>query len=783
MVETQTLALLIPAYNAARHLPRLLASAAAQSEPFDEILVYDDASTDDTAAVAARLGARVIGGEVNRGCSCAKNAVARASDCVWLHFHDADDDLKPEFVALTRPWRARRRHDVVLFDYEEIDDVTGARLGVRRFDAAAVAEDARRYAIREQINPFCGLYRREAFLAAGGYDEDPLVLFNEDVAFHIRLAFVGLSFAVEPEVAIVNRRRVDSMSAANGRRCVQAQFHVMRKTAERPDAAPYRADIAGRLEHRRRRCGPPRLAHGGRRRRTRLAARRRGRRRALAPVPRPRRRRAPPGAARPRGMAARPAPAIAGAAMTSPRVSVVIPCWNAARTLGATLESVLAQTWPNLEIIVVDDGSTDDSADEARRFAARGVALARLGHNRGQTAALNVGVRAARGEFIQYLDADDLLSPNKIEAQMLRLQGARDCVATAEWARFRCDPAEARFRPERVWRDLAPLDWLAGSRAGGLGMMFPALWLIPSAIVAAVGPWREDLTLNNDAEYFTRVVLASRVVLFCAGARCYYRSGGAGNLSGRRTRAAFRSQEAVLDACETLVLAREDSPRMRAGFAQSWQHFAHACHPYAPDLAERARGARRACTRSASAPTAARLSMSPPGCSAGGSRARRKRGRAAHPRDAGAPGGEAAHASRGRAPRRRRRVRQLPRLPRARRRRRAVLHARILGAAARRRLRSDAPALRGRCARLDAPAPALRRLALLPPVRAAPARAHRRGVPKPAAPSGCSSIRPRSRRSPPRSRRSRLVAGSSCSRTDWRAPISCTIFGCAIACR
>ena len=101
-------------------------------------------------------------------------------------------------------------------------------------------------------------------------------------------------------------------------------------------------------------------------------------------------------------------------------------------------------------------------------------------------------------------------------------------------------------------------------------------------------PWREDLTLNNDAEYFTRVVLASRQVLFCAGARCYYRSGGAGNLSGRRTRAAFRSQEAVLDACETRVLAREDSPRMRAGFAQSWQHFAHACHPYAPDLAERA---------------------------------------------------------------------------------------------------------------------------------------------------------------------------------------------------
>ena len=247
MSEAQTLALLIPAYNASRHLPRLLGSAAAQTEAFDEIWVYDDASTDDTGAVAESLGARVLHGEVNRGCSYGKNVLARATSCDWLHFHDADDDLKPDFVALTAKWRAHGRDDVVLFSYEEVDDATGARLAIRRFDAAAVAADARRFVIREQINPFCGLYRRFAYLAAGGYDEDPLVLFNEDVAFHIRLAFVGLSFAVEPEVAIVNRRRVDSMSAANGRRCVQAQFHVMRKTAERPDAAPYRADIACRL--------------------------------------------------------------------------------------------------------------------------------------------------------------------------------------------------------------------------------------------------------------------------------------------------------------------------------------------------------------------------------------------------------------------------------------------------------------------------------------------------------------------------------------------------------
>jgi glycosyltransferase involved in cell wall biosynthesis len=241
------LALLIPAYNAAAHLPRLLASAAAQTEPFDEIWVYDDASSDDTAAIAERLGVRVIRGAVNKGCSAGKNVLAAETGAAWLHFHDADDELLPNFVALARRWMADGRHDVVLFPYEERDEASGRVIATRRFDPADVARDARAYAICEQINPFCGLYRREAFLAAGGYDEDPKVLFNEDVAMHIRLAFAGLSFAAETEVSIVNYRRLNSMSGANQLRCIQSHYEVLRKTAERPGAAPYANELASKL--------------------------------------------------------------------------------------------------------------------------------------------------------------------------------------------------------------------------------------------------------------------------------------------------------------------------------------------------------------------------------------------------------------------------------------------------------------------------------------------------------------------------------------------------------
>lgn len=272
--------------------------------------------------------------------------------------------------------------------------------------------------------------------------------------------------------------------------------------------------------------------------------------------------------------------------MTAPKVSVLIPCYNAAPYVGQTLASVAAQTWPNIEIVVVDDGSTDDSGRILEAFEHPSLTVVRQ-DNRGQTAALNTALRHATGEFVQYLDADDLIDPDKIALQMARLEDRPLSVATSRWGRFYGDPEATRFEPETaVQRDLAPLDWLVESRREGLGMMFPALWLIPMAVVRAAGPWDEALTLNNDAEYFTRILLAADEVLFCGEARCRYRSGLAGSLSGRKSLAHWRSQVSVLDLCEGYVRAREDSERVRRGFALSWQHLAHASYPYASDIAE-----------------------------------------------------------------------------------------------------------------------------------------------------------------------------------------------------
>ena len=84
------------------------------------------------------------------------------------------------------------------------------------------------------------------------------------------------------------------------------------------------------------------------------------------------------------------------------------------------------------------------------------------------------------------------------------------------------------------------------------------------------------------------MLLAAERVLFCPGARCYYRSALPGSLSGRKSAAAWASQFRVIELCECQVRAREDSERVRRGFALSWQHLAHACYPYEPALADRA---------------------------------------------------------------------------------------------------------------------------------------------------------------------------------------------------
>ena len=244
--KAPTLALCIPAYNAAQWLPNLLRTAVDQEIPFHEILVYDDASTDATSEVATAHGAKVIRGETNRGTTYGKNQLLSVTESEWIHFHDADDVLLPSFSRTVHRWiAAEDAPDVVLLGYEYREYPSGALLMSRVYDDARLQDDSLRYAIEEQINGFA-VYRATSLRSAGGFDEDPLVLYNEDVAVHIRLAAAGLSFRADPEMTSINYRMPSSMSVGNGAKCARAHYHVMRRTAERVDSR-YHNSIADKL--------------------------------------------------------------------------------------------------------------------------------------------------------------------------------------------------------------------------------------------------------------------------------------------------------------------------------------------------------------------------------------------------------------------------------------------------------------------------------------------------------------------------------------------------------
>ena len=266
------------------------------------------------------------------------------------------------------------------------------------------------------------------------------------------------------------------------------------------------------------------------------------------------------------------------------KVSICIPCHNAAPYVAAALESVLAQTWTGIEVIVVNDGSTDDSGAILEEFIPRGVHVIheRLGS---AAKARNRAAAEATGDYIKFFDADDLLSPRHIERQMQRLAGRNDAIAISEWGRFYRDDLST-FCEERqgVCRDMEASDWLVEAFRDAHPMMQPGMFLIPRETLEAGGGWDESLSLIDDFEFFSRVLCRAEEVLFTAGATLLYRSGISGSLSGRKDRKSVESAYHSLIRGTGHLLAKRSDPAARLSCANILQDFIYTYYPDYPDL-------------------------------------------------------------------------------------------------------------------------------------------------------------------------------------------------------
>jgi glycosyltransferase involved in cell wall biosynthesis len=268
-----------------------------------------------------------------------------------------------------------------------------------------------------------------------------------------------------------------------------------------------------------------------------------------------------------------------------PLVSILIPAYNAQMWFSNTLESAVAQTWPKKEIIIVDDGSKDQTLAIARRYESGNVKVFSQ-QNQGAAAARNKAFSLSQGEYIQWLDADDLMSPNKIAGQVDALDSidAKRTLLSGSWGRFMYRQSHTQFSPTALWCDLSPAEWLVRKMGQNLFMQ-TATWLVSREMTEAAGPWDTQLLGDDDGEYFCRVLLQSRGIHFVPESKVYYRASGASSLSyighsERKMVAQLRSMQLHV----RYLLSLEDSERSRAACATYLQNWSVFFYPERPDL-------------------------------------------------------------------------------------------------------------------------------------------------------------------------------------------------------
>lgn len=272
-------------------------------------------------------------------------------------------------------------------------------------------------------------------------------------------------------------------------------------------------------------------------------------------------------------------------------VSILIPAFNSQEWIADTLRSALAQTWKRKEIIVVDDGSSDQTLAVAKTFASKDV-LVVTQENQGAATARNKALSLCQGDYIQWLDADDVLGAEKIARQLEVAQRADDPlkILSAEWGLFMYRLSRAKFVPTRLWNDQMPVEWLLHKLQYNLHMQ-TATWLVSRALTDAAGPWDTRLSFDDDGEYFCRVLLQSTGVLFVQGAQVFYRLPSVGNVSyigqsDSKVASLLLSMRLHMQYLRSL----EESDRVRYACVRYMQTWLPNFYPERPDIVKELEG-------------------------------------------------------------------------------------------------------------------------------------------------------------------------------------------------
>lgn len=250
-------------------------------------------------------------------------------------------------------------------------------------------------------------------------------------------------------------------------------------------------------------------------------------------------------------------------------ISIIIPTYNRGHIISETLESVLNQTYTYWECIIIDDGSTDDTIRIIQEYSysdERFIFLKRPDNKiKGAATCRNIGLKIAKGSYIQFLDSDDLLDKNKFESQLKVLEH-RDkfTLSTCKWGRL--DPNSnnpKKYFNLPIYRNFSKPSELL-KIFGNRYTFFPLhCYLTPLSLIQLAGYWNEQLTVNDDGEFFSRVILNSRGIVFSPNTYSIYRSGSGNRLSQLESKEQiiqYIKSLTIIDKTIKASLSRENHP-------------------------------------------------------------------------------------------------------------------------------------------------------------------------------------------------------------------------------
>jgi len=223
------------------------------------------------------------------------------------------------------------------------------------------------------------------------------------------------------------------------------------------------------------------------------------------------------------------------------KISVIIPTYNRSHVIRNALETVRLQSYTNWECLIIDDGSTDTSEEIITKYIKsdnRFKFISRTNsRKKGAATCRNIGLENATGQFIQFLDSDDVMAPNKFETHINRLKNEPlGTLATCRYGILKPSFSNPKiFKGLKTFRDHKnPLDLLKTFAENFTYFPLHA-YLIPRTVTETVGKWNEELTVNDDGEYFTRIILNSSQISFCNETYVLYKTGAGNRISTKIT--------------------------------------------------------------------------------------------------------------------------------------------------------------------------------------------------------------------------------------------------------